>query len=126
MGLFKRESWRVEDVPRIRLEGVYEQIDIGFLGGDEHRRAFAALFRRAFEDNPSVLGRAELVELRAHRLRDLAGIPLPITLDTTELESLAFQLYDSQNEIVELVLRREGRLVVLNVTFDNPSFWLSA
>ena len=125
MGLFKREPWRVEEVPRIRLEGADAQIDIGFLGGNEHRHAFAALFRRAFKDNPDELGGAELVGIHAERSGDLAETSLPLLLDATELERLALRLYDSHNEIIKLVLRREAHLVVLNVTFDNPSFWLS-
>jgi hypothetical protein len=125
MGLFKHELWRIDEVPRIRLGAADAQIDIGFLGGDEHRRAFAALFRRAFQDNPDLLDGRELVEIHAERIRDLAGIHLPLPLYATELESLALRLYDSQNETIGLVLRRDTDLVELNVTFDNPSFWLS-
>lgn len=125
MNFFKRAPWRVDDVPRVRLAGADSVIDIGFLEGDEHRRAFAALFRRAFEDNAATIGGAELVEIHGKLGGAFEGVALPLVLDATDLEDLALRLYDSRNEVIELVLRRATDRLVLNVTFDDPSFWLS-
>jgi hypothetical protein len=120
-----RQSWRIVDVPRIRLDNLGDDIDIGFLEGDDHRRAFTALFCRAFTDNRDLLDGVDLVEIRTSRFGDLATIGLPLRLDPPGLDLLAQRLYDSGNELVQLVLRRYTRLVVLNVRCDNPAFWLT-
>lgn len=56
-----RQSWRIENVPRIRLDSLGDDIDIGFLEGDDHRRAFTQLFCRAFTDIRDLLDGADLV-----------------------------------------------------------------
>ena len=124
MSLFKRGTWRIEDVPSLTLGGQSIVIDIGFLGGEEHRRAFAALFHKVFRDNAQLFRGARVSEIRAKRPVAHPRFSPPFRPDGEILEDLALTLYDSRNEEVKLIGQSDRGSFLLGVAFDNPTFWL--
>ena len=124
MSLFKRKTWRIEDVPALALGDQNVVIDIGFLGGEEHRRAFAALFQKLFRDNTQLFRGAHVSEIRAKRPVVFPRFSPPFRPDGEILEDLALTLYDSRNEKVELIGQSDKGSFLLGIAFDNPTFWL--
>ena len=57
MVLFRNAEWNSEDLPDLSFQNYVGPVDIGFLGGEEHRQAFALIFTKMLTDNQSVLAR---------------------------------------------------------------------
>ena len=123
MASFSRKQW---DISEIGCLDVHKgaTVDIGFLGGEEHRQAFAALFDKAVKDNPD-LAQFNLEGVDAPRPVILSsGLQGP--LREIDRLTLALELYDSRNERVFLRLSHSSTQSRLGVCFDNPEFWLES
>jgi hypothetical protein len=128
MPLFRRPKWNIAEVPRLDLEKG-TRVDIGFLGGEQHREAFASLFAKVFSDNPT-LATSQLDSIDAERPvseQELANATgKQMALADADLLGLARILYDSRNETVFLNLSAAGAKPRLGVRFDDPEFWLES
>jgi hypothetical protein len=105
--LRRRPPWSPSEIPDMSFDGPTDFVDIGFLGGDDHRAAFIAIFKRVLLDNQAVLAGTTLSAVKARRPVGLAAI-LNTRLLTVDADQLAGQLYDSQNDEVRLRLRTQG------------------
>jgi hypothetical protein len=125
MSLFRRRPWSVADVPRIDLD-VGTRVDIGFLGGNQHRDAFIALFEKALADNPG-FARSLVVRVEAERAVSFSVASEDGSqqrLSQIDVCVFAGALYDSRNEIVFVHLVDGERQLRLGVAFDDPEFWI--
>jgi hypothetical protein len=124
MGIFKsRPPWTPADIPNLSFTGPTDYVDIGFLGGDEHRDAFTAIFAKMLHDNEGELAEVNVVGLDAKR-PIICTVSFPVRLLDAPPEQLARELYDSHNERVFLRLSGPPGTTRLGMTFDDPSFWL--
>ncbi len=127
MPLFRRPKWNIAEVPRLDLvKGT--RVDIGFLGGEQHREAFVSLFAKVFSDNPT-LATSQLDSIEAKRPvapQELANPTGTMKLADADLLALARILYDSRNETVFLNLSAAGVKSRLGIAFDDPEFWLES
>jgi hypothetical protein len=124
MRFFKRrEPWTLVGIPDLSFGGPTDFVDIGFLGGDEHREAFASIFAKMLADNRDTLTGRELVAIEARRPFTSSTL-LPTLLLEIDSAHFARELYDSRNEKVFLRLSCEAGEAKLGVAFDDPAFWL--
>jgi hypothetical protein len=123
MTFSKRGSWSPADIPDLSFREDRLWVDIGFLGGDDHRAAFAEIFARMLEDNDTVLSGMEIAAIETPRGKRLDVLLLPVSLATIDIGSLARTLYDIHEETV--ILRLVGRRSSgkLGIKFDDPEFW---
>jgi hypothetical protein len=130
MSIFGRSpNWNPADIPDLSFAGPTHSVDIGFLGGDQHRDAFVAIFHKMLADNRSSLEGLDLSELEARHTVSLtlqSGLSLPMPLLGLDAHTLARDLYDSHNEEIVLVLVGKDGRWRLGMRFDNPEFWFSA
>ena len=112
-------------VPRLNLRSGPARVDIGYLGGEEHRQAFAAILGKVLKDNAALLADTQLMRVDATRPTG-AGVTLP--LPAHELiaspERFAQALYDGGNERARLEFAGPGTVLRISLRFDNPEFSL--
>ena len=120
-----RQPFEIGRVPRIDLGSGSVTVDIGYLDGEEHRQAFAAIFGRMLKDNASLLADSQLTRVDATRPIG-AEVTLPIAAHhlVASPERLALALYDSGNERVRLEFAGPGTVLRIDLGFDNPEFSL--
>lgn len=125
MRLFKRrQPFDIAEVPPIDLRRG-ATVDIGHLGGEKHRQAFAAIFAKMLSDNATLLLDYEIVRVEAKRpIRAALVLPMPVRELAAAPAQLALALYDSGNERVWLDLARRGAVLRMGLRFDDPEFWL--
>jgi hypothetical protein len=126
MSFFKRRRWSIAGVPTLDLSAERAEVDIGFLGGEEHRQAFAAVFAKVLRENQALLVGRRIVRAEGERPLPEAGKYLPFAIGSADPTPLALALYDSRNERVRLILEGSAAAEMLFVEFDNPQFWLEA
>lgn len=130
MSIFRRRrAWTPAEIPDLAFDGPTRFVDIGFLGGDAHREAFAAIFARMIDDNRDVLEEMMLAGVEAKRPTTLflpPDVTLPHRLVNLDPVALAFDLYDSENEQVLLRLLGRSGEATLGMRFDDPEFWLDS
>ena len=126
MPLFQRRQWSASEIPDLTFREDRLCVDIGFLGGEEHRSAFSAIFAKLLRDNAATLSGMDLLSVAAKRSVSLPPevvTKLPTALAVIDVDSLARVLYDSHNEKVILQLRGPRGDAQLGVRFDDPEFW---
>jgi hypothetical protein len=131
MSHFNRRTFSINDLPDLTLGKDSVRIDIGFLGGEEHREAFSAILEKLLSDNRTIFDEgARLLRIdAANRVSsDQIGVPsFPAQLSALDRIHLGRALYDSRNEDVVLhVQPSQAAAVDLQIRFDNPAFWLDA
>ena len=127
MGL--KRQWSANDLPVLSLDDPNLSVDIGWLGGEAHREAFAAVFDKLIQDNWSVLATLTVTSIRSkrHIAPEALGLtewPASFKEILSRVYPFALGLYDSRNEKVILQLGGTRAAAELGVRFDNPEFWL--
>lgn len=120
----QRPSFEITGVPTLDIGRGPASVDIGFLGGQEHRDAFVDIFAKMLRDNAPLFQNCRLesvVSKRAVRL----GPPLPIAASDLIASSAPFAraIYDSGNEVLVLLFMNGNGALRVGVRFHNPKFW---
>ena len=125
MGSSRQQPFEIDRVPRLNLRSGPVRVDIGYLGGEEHRQAFAAIFGKVLKDNAALLADTQLMRVDATRPMG-AGVTLPIAAHAlvASPERFALALYDSGNEQARLEFAGPGTVLQISLRFDNPEFSL--
>lgn len=125
----RNRQWRANDLPVLSLEDPNLRVDIGWLGGEDHRQAFAAVVEKLIHDNWPALEPFSVISIRSKRpiapeALGLDRLPAPFSEIRTNVHRFALGLYDSRNEKVVLQLASTGADAELGLRFDDPEFWL--
>jgi hypothetical protein len=126
MPLFRRRSWTPDEIPDLRFRDDRLSVDIGFLGGDEHRGAFTQIFAKMVRDNAATLAGMKLVAIESTKPVSPSALGvggLPVDLSAIDLSSFASGLYDRHAEKIVLRLVGPRGPALLGVRFDDPEFW---
>jgi len=120
----QRPSFEISGVPTLDLAGGPASVDIGFLGGQEHRDAFVDIFAKMLRDNAPLFHDCRLESVESKRAVRLSP-PLPITAsDLIESPApFARAIYDSGNEVLVLLFANGNGALRVGVRFLNPEFW---
>jgi hypothetical protein len=118
------------DWPSLDLRSGPVFVDIGFLGGADHRTGFRMIFGRLLDANRELLDRLEITSIVASRPLDpggsaLSGLPATMSAIAADAARVADVLYDSLNPFVDLRLANESVAAQLRIGFDNPEFLLA-
>ncbi len=124
MALFHRRRWSPDDVPNLTFRAGGTRVDIGSLGGEDHRQAFAFIFGKLLADNQLALASYTFTSIVAEKPVTAVMPPVRITELGAQATALALALYDSHNEEVLLHLTSPTGHGELGVRFDDPEFWL--
>jgi hypothetical protein len=119
-----RPSFEIAGVPTLDLTQGPASVDIGYLGGQEHRDAFVDIFAKMLRDNRMMLGDFSLEGVESKRpIRQ--GPPLPIAASALVASPASFAraIYDSGNEGLVLVFVNGGGKLRVGIRFHNPEFW---
>jgi hypothetical protein len=120
-----RRSFEIAEVPRLDLAVESALVDIGFLGGQEHRQAFADIFGKVLRDSGALLAGHRLERIESRRsVRVEPPLPIPVGDLTASPAPLARALYDSGNETLTLHFEAAGSTLRMGIRFDNPEFWI--
>jgi hypothetical protein len=130
MSRSQNSAWSPQDIPALTLGDDAIRLDIGYLGGDEHRRAFATIFAKLIDDNRAVFDPLQLVRIDARReltprVSPLSTLPISMVDVARFAFELGLDLYDSHNKAMLLVLNGPSGRRELGVRFDDPEFWLT-
>ena len=120
----QRPSFEIAGVPTLDLGRGPASVDIGFLGGQEHRDAFVDIFAKLLRDNAPLFHDCRLESVESKRAIRL-GPPLPIQgRDLLESSApFARAIYDSGNEVLVLLFVNGNGALRVGVRFHNPEFW---
>src|SRR5512143_889620 len=98
-----REPFEIGSVPSLDLARRRVTVDIGYLGGEAHRQAFALIFGKMLNDNIALLADCRLTRVEDKRpLTEGSMVPVAVRDLVASPARLALALYDSRNEQVRL------------------------
>ncbi len=123
-----RPSFEITSVPTLDLGAGTVSVDIGYLGGQEHRDAFVDIFAKMLRDSARLLADCRLERIESKRAVRF-GPPLPIGAGDLIASPAPFAraIYDSGNEVMVLLFANGvngGETTLrIGVRFDNPGFW---
>jgi hypothetical protein len=120
----QRQSFDIAGVPTLDLAQGRAAVDIGYLGGQEHRDAFVDIFAKMLKDSEALFGDCRLEKVESKRaVRQGPALPIQGRDLIADPASFARGIYDSGNEmLVLLFVNGSGKLRVA-VRFHNPEFW---
>ena len=119
-----RPSFEIASVPTLDLGAGTVAVDIGYLGGQEHRQAFVDIFAKMLRDSAGLFSSCRLEKVESKRAVRL-GPPLPITASDLIASPAPFAraIYDSGNEQMVLLFGNGSGTLRVGVRFFNPEFW---
>ncbi|BAU47562.1 hypothetical protein SVA_0983 [Sulfurifustis variabilis] len=122
----KRSQFHITEVPSLDASAGSVGVDIGYLGYDDHMKAFVDIFEKFVHDNKGILSAFESISVEAKKPTGRLVVGLGAAGGVSSLFSNAREvgkeLYCSNNDKVKLVLSGKGGQRSLFVTFDNPHF----
>jgi hypothetical protein len=120
----QRPSFEITGVPTLDLGRGPASVDIGFLGGQEHRDAFVDIFAKMLRDNAPLFQDSRLESVESKRAVRM-GPPLPIKGRDLISSPAPFAraIYDSGNEVMVLLFMNGNGALRVGVRFHNPEFW---
>jgi hypothetical protein len=119
-----RPSFDIAGVPTLDLARGRATVDIGYLGGQEHRDAFVDLFAKMLRDSATLFGDCRLERVESKRaVRQGPALPIQGRDLISESAPFARAIYDSGNEMLVLLFVNGSGQLRVGVRFHNPEFW---